>query len=387
MTNTIIDLSNMFYRSMFAVGGYNGPTMFTFDSQSELDQLMRKVATDITFIIRQLNPSRVVLTLDSKSWRKNIEIEENEGYKGQREKSEHLNWDNVFAIMNEFAEIAEANGFIYSKIENAEADDLMSLWKDEFLYNHHQHVILVSGDKDIKQLVEHTEFNNKLLFSTVFNPFKQGKSSKTLYHSNKFLEWLNEETAGDIFNRSIDMDKADFKKLVLGDVEFQELNGPSIGLQKVFCGDDGDNVPSIYTWMTKSKKGEDKTVRITNSKYEKIVEALNITTFNDLFKHIDSIKKYIEDVAEHSIHFSMEDRIKRQTKLVILDRSMFPEEIVHQFQNELPEKLNKPHIHPQSFNMNTFLEGTNYVRAKGSKNPSAEHSIFRKIDSINKALF
>jgi hypothetical protein len=109
----------MFYRSMFAVGGYNGPTMFTFDSQSELDQLMRKVATDITFIIRQLNPSRVVLTLDSKSWRKNIEIEENEGYKGQREKSEHLNWDNVFAIMNEFAEIAESNGFIYSKIENA----------------------------------------------------------------------------------------------------------------------------------------------------------------------------------------------------------------------------------------------------------------------------
>jgi hypothetical protein len=85
MTNAIFDLSNMFFRSMFIVGGY-GKKQYTFDSEKETDQLMRKVATDISSIIRQINPSRVVFALDSKSWRKNIPIDENEGYKGNRTK-------------------------------------------------------------------------------------------------------------------------------------------------------------------------------------------------------------------------------------------------------------------------------------------------------------
>ena len=128
MTNAIFDLSNMFFRSLFIVGGY-GSKQYSFDNQFELDQLMRKVATDVSQVIRQINPSRVIFALDSKSWRKDISIDENEGYKAQRTKSAHINWDNVFKIMGEFADILETNGFIVSKFDKAEADDLISLWK------------------------------------------------------------------------------------------------------------------------------------------------------------------------------------------------------------------------------------------------------------------
>ena len=55
MTNAIFDLSNMFFRSLFIVGGY-GAKQYTFDSQYELDQLMRKVAT----IAREYSKERVI---------------------------------------------------------------------------------------------------------------------------------------------------------------------------------------------------------------------------------------------------------------------------------------------------------------------------------------
>lgn len=387
MTNLVIDLSNMFYRSMFAISGYSGPQL-TFDDQSELDQLMRKVSTDITYIVRQTNPSRVVLTMDSRSWRKDIEIEENEGYKGHREKSEAMNWDNIFAIMNEFGEIAETNGFIISKVNNAEADDLMCLWRDEFLFNKEQHVILVSGDKDIKQLVASYYTNQrKKVFATIFNPFKQGKSPKKLFHGKYFKEWLDTPDVGDIFNRGIDIDKEDITRLINDGIVLEEIDGEEIALHKVFCGDDGDNVPAIYTWEGKTKKGDKVIRRITDSKYKKIKEDLKFSDHVDLSDHIVAIKEHIEKIADHSVPFNMSERLLRQIKLVVLSRIIFPQEICETFDGELNKKLEAKQLHPQNWNMNTFLEGTQYVRAKGDKNPSAEHSIFKQIDSINKPLF
>ena len=387
MTNLVIDLSNMFYRSMFAISGYSGPQL-TFDDQSELDQLMRKVSTDITYIVRQTNPSRVVLTMDSRSWRKDIEIEENEGYKGHRELNKAMNWDNIFSIMNEFSEIAEINGFIISKIDTAEADDLMCLWRDEFLFNKEQHVILVSGDKDIKQLVAHNYTNaKKEVFATIFNPFKQGKSPKKLFHESYFKKWLETPDIGDIFNRGIDVDKEDIIKLINDGIVPEEIDGEEIALHKVFCGDDGDNVPAIYTWIGKTKKGDEISRRITDSKYKKIKESLGFKDYVDLGDHIVAIKEHIEEIADHAVPFQMKERLQRQINLVVLSKHIFPLEIVESFDDECDKKLEAKQLHPQNWNMNTFLEGTKYVRAKGDKNPNAEHSIFKQIDSLNKPLF
>ena len=270
MTNAIFDLSNMFFRSLFIVGGY-GAKQYTFDSQYELDQLMRKVATDVSQVIRQVNPSRILFALDSKSWRKEISIDENDGYKAQRTKSEHINWDNVFKIMKEFSDILETNGFIVSRFERAEADDLIALWRNEFLFEQGQHVIIVSADEDVRQLVN--TFNcgvNKLALCTVFNPFTQGKNSfKKLFVPKEFFEWIKDDNNGDIFDRSIDVDKEDFQRIFNDPkVKVEEVDGEEIAMRKIFCGDDGDNVPAIYTWL--NDKG--KEVRITDSKYRKITK-------------------------------------------------------------------------------------------------------------------
>lgn len=399
MTNLVFDLSNMLFRSMNVLGGF-GQEVYTFDNEKETDELMRKISMDISYLIRLINPSRVIFALDHKSWRKTIKIEENEGYKGNRKKSSHVNWENVYGILDEFAGIMEDNGMIISKVNMAEADDLMALWVDELVFNQKQHVITVSGDEDIRQLVKFNPYEpGKLAFSTVFNPFMQGKNAaRKLYVPEEiFNNWLSKEEEVDIWNMSgsIDMDKEDFKRIRDTDkVRIEEVDGNAIAMRKVFCGDDGDNIPAIHTWMTTTAKGDPKEVRITNAKYNKIFESLktspdeNIDHY-DLMERTDKIAQGIKKICKQDLPFDIETRLKRQIKLVVLDKAVFPETIVEDFEGEIEAALEKPRPEISNINMNTMLQGTRYVRAKsGGTGRGTEMSIFKEIDKMsNKKLF
>jgi 5'-3' exonuclease len=379
----------MFFRSLFIVGGY-GTKAYTFYNQTELDQLMRKVSTDVSQVIRTINPSRVIFALDSRSWRKNISIDENEGYKAQRTKSAHINWDNVFKIMGEFADILETNGFIVSKFDNAEADDLIALWRKELIFNQNQHVIIVSADEDVRQLVDGFQFTpDKFAFCTVYNPFLQGKNaSKKLFVPEKYWdEWILDTDPGDFFDRGIDVDKEDFKRITSDQkTKIEKVNGNQIALRKIFCGDDGDNVPAIYTWL--NDKG--KEIRITESKFEKIINYIGVTDPQDLMGKKDHIYDQLVNISGTHPSFKIEDRLNRQMKLVVLNPSIFPKEFVKSFEDKIPEELSKPQVHPQNWNMVSILEGTRYVSSNEKyKKPITEASIFGEIDRINlnKALF
>jgi len=388
MTNAIFDLSNMFFRSMFIVGGY-GKKQYTFDSEKETDQLMRKVATDVSSVIRQINPSRVIFALDSRSWRKDIAIDENEGYKGNREKSKNINWDNIYKVMNDFSEILRTNGFVVSKIDDAEADDLIALWSEELVNNQNQHAILISADEDVRQLVKSKNIAGKSVFSVVYNPFTMGRNStKKLFVPDEFHSWLNdEEDFGDIFNRSIDVDKEDFSRIITVDkVKVEVMDGREIALRKIFCGDDGDNVPAIFSWM--NDKG--KEIRITPAKYGKIIDYLGVKDYTDLYSEekLKCLYDQLVEVSGQHPPFQMKDRFDRQTKLVVLSSDLFPPKIVKEFNEEVKEFMDKPQVHPQTWNMLSMLEGTKYVSPQGKSSSGNESSIFNEVDRIsNKELF
>jgi len=388
MTNLIFDLNNIAHRSMFVVGGY-GAKQFTFDSQSEVDQLMRKMAIDIAYIIRLINPSRIIFALDSRSWRKDIKIDENEGYKGTRKKSSHINWDNVYAALNEFSELMASNGMVVSKIENAEADDVIALWANEIQINLNQHIIIVSGDEDLRQLVNEFPYEHKFSFTTVFNPFMQGKNaSRKLYVSQYFEEWLNTGDAVDFMNMkgTIDLDKEDFRKIITSErTKLEVVDGNMIALRKIFCGDDGDNIPAIYSWLN----DKEAVIRITNSKFEKIYEMLR--TFPEeviipanLLERSDEILKAIKSISKQNIALNMYDRIERQLKLVVLNKEYFPKEIIQIFEDVKAIELERPKINYGSLNMHDLLEGTRYVSEQNTEN---EANIFKQIDRIAGKLF
>lgn len=391
MTNLIFDLNNIAHRSLFIVGGF-GAKAFTFDSQDEIDQLMRKMATDIAQIIRTINSSRIIFALDAKSWRKDIVIDENQGYKGQRSKSSSINWKNVYSALDELSEIMESKGMIVTKIEKAEADDVIALWSYELQFNQNQHVIIVSGDEDMRQLVRGFPYDitqNKWAFTTVYNPFMQGKNaSKKLYVSDNFETWLNSAAPADFMNMkaSIDVDREDFNKIITGErTKVEHINGRMIGMRKLFCGDDGDNVPAIHTWL--NDKGVE--VRVTNSKFEKIYDML-LTSPNELMDHYDLISRSekvaaaIRKVIKQDLPFDINDRLERQIKLVILDTQFFPESIQDKFKEIKDEQLSKPYANRGSVNMYNLLEGTRYVdvNRKPNKPNTSEAGIFREIDRI-----
>ena len=390
MTNLIFDLNNIVHRSMFIVGGY-GKKQYTFDTDAEIQQLIRKIATDISFIVRLINPSRILFALDDKSWRKTIKIDENEGYKANRVKAAHINWNNVYSALDEFSGIMKNNGLIVTKIENAEADDSIALWTHELQFNQNQHVIIVSGDEDLRQLIKtHLYDSGKLAFATVFNPFMQGKnSSRKLYIPEYFEQWMNTTEAVDIFNMkgSINVDKEDFKRIITSErTKIEFVDGHMIALRKMFCGDDGDNVPAIYSWL--NDKGIE--VRITNSKFEKIYEMVKevdneFIDHNIILKRADKVIEALKKVTKQNPPLDINSRLNRQAKLVVLDQAFFPEEIVNSFNEIKKNELEKPKVNYANLNMQDLLEGTRYVREKKNEN---EAPIFKQIDSIRgNALF
>lgn len=380
MTNVIIDTPNMIFRSLFMCGGY-GAESYKYHTQMELDQLMRKISTDICYILRLINPNRVIFTFDSKSWRKSIKIEENDGYKANREKSTAINWDNIFRLINEFKDVLKSAGFIVSDIQNAEADDLISLWTYELLWKRNEHVIIVSSDEDIRQLVGANLIggNNlsKAKFCTVYNPISYSKKvPKKLYVPDFFNKWIDTEDGNDIFNLSSDVDKDEYKRLRDQDgIKFEQIKGSDIALRKIFCGDDGDNIPAIYTWI--NDKG--KETRITESKYEKIKETLNISDYLDLYDNADKILEMITTIAKQKPSINIKARIKRQIDLVVLDPNIFPIEIIDEFDKQKESLISQPFTHVSNLNMNMLLEGTRYVKEKTNYN---ESSVFKDIDKI-----
>jgi len=397
MTNSVIDLSNIFFRSLFSMNKW-GKETHTFDSEEDLSQLMRKVSTDLTQILRTILPRRVIITVDSSSWRKNIEIVENEGYKGNREKSGSINWTNIFELMNEFSKILDSKGFIVSEIKKAEADDLMALWTEEFV-RRGEHVILVSGDEDIRQLVDSHFKDGDVSFVTLFNPFTQGKNaSKKLFYPKGFIEWTEGEAEVDqmsaFFDTSNkDIDKEDFRYILDNkNIQSVELYGPDISLHKIFCGDDGDNVPAFYTWNTKVKKtGKMKETRITPSKFKKIKEALKITHPLDLIEEAvpEKLEPILKKITEkESLGIDVKKRLDRQIKLVYLNSDFFPESINNIFNKKKDELLLKDKMLTNSINMKNILEGTKYLNTNYTKSKSNQISIFADIDKIaNKELF
>lgn len=383
MINCHFDLTNMVFRSMFSINAYEKGAQYTYHSQQEIDELMRKLSTDIAFILRMLNPGRVSLCVDSKSWRKKIEIEENEGYKGQREKNEDINWDNIYKLIQDFCDIAEKNGFIISKINMAEADDNLALWSAKLKDTPKQHTILVSGDEDIRQLAY---FNNKTHSSvTIFNPFMQGKNaSKKLYHTKEFLDWVNTDADnGDIFNMYIDTDHNNFKQLSKDTkLKFVEIEPESIALNKIFCGDGGDNIPSFYTWLTTTAKGDEKETRITPSKYEKIINELNINTIDDLLDvDIVKLEESLKKIVKGDLNISVRERLNRQCQLVILRESMMPEVMVDDFNEHYEEAIKKPRGSFGNLYMQKLLEGTRYMTYE--RKPTAiKANIFNTLDGL-----
>jgi 5'-3' exonuclease len=112
----------------------------------------------------KLNPA--ILTLDSKSWRKEFFPE----YKANRVKDESIPWEAIFTIYNDVMEtMRHHSDFYVMRVERAEADDIIAVMA-EYFKSKGEPVWVLSGDKDFIQIQDTPKVNLYDPLKKVFRP-------------------------------------------------------------------------------------------------------------------------------------------------------------------------------------------------------------------------
>lgn len=381
--NLIIDFKNIAMRSLFTCQYVQGVgDVKNFDNDEECGILGRKIVTDISFIIKTFNPQRVIFACDSRNyWRKSLYDDiEGEDYKGTRKYDDEKDWTKIYETFDNVRESLSNKGFITSSVMNAEADDMAALWS-KYLMDNGEDVILVSSDKDWTQLVSFD--TDKKIFCACYNPIANNRGQKKLYISYEIDEWLNTEDKVDIFFTNFDSIKNKIKNIESVDSKiYKELIDPErVVLDKIMCGDTSDNVPAFFSYYKNGKK-----VRVTPLKAGHVFESLNIHNVNDLIRENDShaLKDALEREMRHDIDVDFEERLMRQRKMVELNISLFPINIVDDFNKHVERVKDTGYITSTNMiSMDKILEGTKYI-TKDYKNKVKENSIFDDFTSLSK---
>lgn len=359
--NLIFDGNYLFYKTLFIFGGYakDGKIL---EEKGDQGVFMRKVATDFSHAVRTFgNPDRIIFTIDSRSWRKEIEIEDG-AYKGHREeKPSTIDWDAFYRCMNEFGEILSKKGIIVSKEERAEGDDLMFLWA-EHLFRKGLDSVIITGDGDMSQNVR---FNGKN-FVIVYNP---NSKSRKLIAPFGFKKWIENSDEVDIFDASTYMNRS--KDLIVeaaASIPIVEIDPKYVIFEKVITGDAGDAVPPIWTWKQKNKNGEDKTYRVTATKAQRMYEILNqvkpVTDVFDLPNRAVEVTSTIAATCKQNAPSTViKSRLERNLQLVFLDERILPKDIQDNFRTAFESGWEKKELGARTYDMNNILGGTQFVLA------------------------
>ena len=394
--NIIVDGNYQMHRTMHT---YEQISPVKLDTEEDCGRFMRKLATDLCYTLRNIGcADRIIWTIDCNSWRKKVEIDQNEGYKKNRTYSEDVNWENFAKLNKEFGKILEDSNCISAMIDGMEGDDLMYFWSNKFFENEEDTLIL-SGDRDITQLVKCNGKN----FICVYN---DNTKSHKLTAANGFLDYINSEDEVSLFDLDASMNnKKTMKEFTeKEDVNVEEIDPKDVIYEKIVSGDSGDNVPPIVTWTQEQKSGKVINRKITEKKAQEIREQIILENaecdITDLAQYSAIFKKEIaeklkQDVDEETI----KNRLERNTKLVWLDSSTIPSYLSEAFDEFYEEK--KTHGKPtwKTMRAESVLEGTNYyqeremidVQSDYFKEPKATKKETKKsdvsVDKLYNALF
>lgn len=387
MVNLIIDFNNIAMRAMNACIYMRDSGVSNYDTQEECNILARKITTDISHILRMFCPDRTIFACDAKHpWREDVyDSIPDMKYKGNRVKDESKNWNNIFRTINDLKDIYGRKGFIVCEIERTEADDIAALYKKTLYTEKTESVIFVSSDRDWCQLVDYDSGGNR--FCIVYNPIVSSKGKKKLYSTNACSEWINAPEITNIFFNNYSKEK-ELLRNILKDAknELDIIDPEQVLIEKIVCGDDGDNVPGFYDFYSKGKR-----VRFTPLRMKKLFESAGLNDFSGFkVKCIDgSIRDYIGKLFKREVNdVDTNERLMRQRKLVELNPDLFPADEVNTFESKFAADTDtlKGRIgNVSAIKMEDILSGTEYISENYVAKPR-ENSIFNDLKDAERFL-
>lgn len=278
------------------------------------------LARSISVILNRFNCiDNIVLISDRGSWRKSLPIPNclEVTYKGNRDDDfDELDFEVIFGAFNEFIKHCEKIGITCSSSINCEGDDWVWYWSRR-LNSQGINTMIWSSDNDLKQLVQ-----------------KDPTGAVTVWYNDKnglFLHNILNEDISDLdFFLKGDPTNPIIQELIRATkTQPHYINPDDIVLDKVFCGDSGDNIKSIARFIKNNR-----TYNFSAKDFEKITSDLEIHSIQDLLTNYANISNYVikmKKFSPYDIKFSdVFDMLVYNTKLVWLNESMIPDTIIQQ---------------------------------------------------------
>lgn len=350
----IFDGNYLMNRSLYS---YEQRSPIRLGTEEDCGMFMRKLATDVSYAVRSIgNVTRVIWTIDKNSWRRSIDTG-NEGYKKNRTYEDTIDWGNFRKLNYEFGSILEKNGCICSVVDGCEGDDLIYFWSSS-LHEAGEDVIVVTGDRDMNQLVKF-EDNNFILIYNIKS------SERKLVVPKNFKEWLDTPDDVGLFDMSALTSNKSTVNHILENIEFEEVDPKDVLYNKIVVGDVSDNVPPIVFWEETQKNGKKVNRKMTELKAAAIREnivcnfgecdVLNLDKYAKTFS--DKIREfYKRDVSEEEVI----DRLTLNKKLVYLSEETIPYDVRDRFYEHFMENKEKGHPKITNWRMQVLMEGTKY---------------------------
>jgi 5'-3' exonuclease len=373
----LIDGNYFLHSRLFVLPNKKGEQLLgTEDSQKGL---MRKLCIDFASEIRKMSAivDQVVVTVDSKSWRKDLFPEAQ--YKGTRVQDSSVNWKAVFSVYSEWQEIIAKQGVVVHQINGAEADDVIFGWSTQ-LNNIGRNCIVWSGDRDLIQLVNYNKATD------AYSLWYYG-SRKVLMGFEGFEELLDKRATDDmsnddlLFNMSSDDSIRDQAKKNIKDwininaINVQEINCDDFIFTKIIQGDKSDNIKSVITWTKTANSGKIMNYSITERSANKILDRFKEIggdfTIDKFFNknHVDLIVDIIHTTVGKSTPDEIRSRFNQNLDLMLLHFNTIPDPIQKQIYRSVESDLSILPVVQNLTKMEVILEGTTWLQKKGTSAP------------------
>ena len=322
---TLIVDGNWLLLSRFSVIGkgfeMDMPELAKEHSRNELHELMAK---SISIVLNRFPViDNIILVTDGGSWRKQLPVPkaiENVTYKGNRSSAKELDWKYIYGALTDLSEKCKELGVTVANHSSIEGDDWVWYWSRR-LNAEGTSCIIWSSDNDLKQLVQNDA--STMAFTAWYND-KNG-----IWLESSMNDEIIDEL--DFFMSPIKVKSPVLESLVQLSKSTSYINPDDIIMEKIICGDAGDNIKSIAKAVSGSK-----TYKVSVKMWNEIKSGLGITSLTEFFEQknkiitaITALKKFISCNVN-----DIDEMFDYNIKLVWLNETIIPETIV-MYMNQL----------------------------------------------------
>lgn len=333
-------------------------------NEADERELIEKIHTSLTYDINRYKPyiDRIFFTVDSgASWRKDIEIKEEESfYKSNRSKDYNFDYNKFLGLMAEYCNILRSKNIFVLSRKYAEADDLIHVLTTTLNKTGFSCVVIAS-DADMKQLINSGE-NFTYIYDSLYEKrvhyvdgYVGGEEERDIDNTDEYN--------GIFDDQKLSVTTATREKILNLIYENSKVVDPNLIIfEKMLAGDTSDTIPSVY--YKPGKKDPSKVTRFTelraNGIYNKMLGTNFVFSkqyFIDLYHNEemrrDLASKVLAEVNSTEIAKigSIADNIKRNIQFVFLHDIVYPEPFktdVTGYVNEILNDVEKTILHKQT---------------------------------------